>query len=86
MTIEYAFTDDDSGVRVRVDNNEITTDPIPNPGSGRRFDNDLPVGVQDVVWEYIATDVDSDGESLEAGIKRIAVVANGEISETDAWW
>lgn len=85
MKFNYAFTEDNRGVRVRYEESEITEEPIPNPGTGRRYSDDLPVGVEDRIWSHIV-ETTNDADSLVLAIEKISAVCNGDVSKTDPWW
>lgn len=79
MTIKYDWTDGND-VRVYLDGEELTDEPIPNNGSSRMYDGDgLPLGLAEYINEYLAeVDIPSDLGYSDA-IMMLASIQAGDV-------
>lgn len=80
MSFEYEWTESND-VRLYWNGEELTTDPISNPSSGKRTRGDVPVGVREFVNDWLnERDIPQDVNTKDAVPMCIALEA-GDFSE-----
>jgi len=79
---EYEWTDD-KNIRVYWDEEEITDEPIENPGSGYRYDGGFPAGLIEYCTQWVSEQSVPDENKLQDAIEQLAAIVAKDFEERD---